>query len=202
MAGSLTALEHPESHVAADELADAIAPSFMCQPPLIQTCTDGAPRMSGLGDGICWYRAQSCPVRTSAACDAVPVSSFDDGLRLCPCVPSGRRLDGIAPLKPLAKAVDPLPPDVTLKLPVAASSSSDAPAAAADDAPCDDEPQLVEEKPKMHGAGGGNPLRCPNVRKAREAAAARCHTHSRRNARPGDSWAATTPRLAPRTPTH
>ena len=32
----------------ADELADAIAPSFMCQPPLIQTCTDGAPRMSGL----------------------------------------------------------------------------------------------------------------------------------------------------------
>ena len=39
----------------ASELEDAVKHSFMCSPPFIRTCTVGAPRMSGMGDGLCWY---------------------------------------------------------------------------------------------------------------------------------------------------
>ncbi len=42
--------------------------------------------MSGLGDGMCWYRDASCPARSQPdPCDAVPSVGFDSGLRLCPC---------------------------------------------------------------------------------------------------------------------
>ena len=47
-------------------LAADIAPSFLCSPPFLRTCTDGAPRMSGLGDGLCFYRDDTCAERASA----------------------------------------------------------------------------------------------------------------------------------------
>ena len=71
----------------ADELAAAVTHSFLCAPPLYATCSEAAPRMSGLGDGVCWYREQSCAPRSEPdPCDVVPSVGFDSGLRLCPCV--------------------------------------------------------------------------------------------------------------------
>jgi len=84
-------------------LQAAVAPHFLCAPPLIVTCDEASPRMSGLGDGLCfYYDGESCPAPAAdrtPRCDAVTASastSFEDGLRLCPCVDetttSGRRL--------------------------------------------------------------------------------------------------------------
>ena len=74
------------------ELSAAVASSFVCALPLLATCGSSAPRMSGLGDGLCWYREDTCAARPSLACDATPPADFESGLRLCPCVPpSGRR---------------------------------------------------------------------------------------------------------------
>ena len=77
----------------ADVLDTAISPTFLCRPPYLTTCTDDTPRMSGLGDGLCWYRDDAtCAARAVSACDAVSPATLAEGLRLCPCVAtSGRR---------------------------------------------------------------------------------------------------------------
>ena len=87
------ALQSSGSSAAA--LRSAVEPHFLCAPPYLATCDNAAPTMSGLGDGLCWFHAdtiqgESCP--SSAApppslCDAAPSSSIDDGLRLCACAP-------------------------------------------------------------------------------------------------------------------
>ena len=69
----------------AGELDEAVVHAFLCEPPIFRTCTDAAPRMSGLGDGICWYRDALCPAREAPACDALPSDDFESDLRLCPC---------------------------------------------------------------------------------------------------------------------
>ena len=151
----------------AEELTDAIQHSFMCSPPLLRTCTVGAPRMSGMGDGLCWYRdEESCPARTGAACDVIPYNDFDDGLRLCPCVPaSGRRLDGEAQQEDPSQ--DPLRPDVP-------SADVRAEAPNVSDEPC--EPTDAADAPpkakKMTHGAGGSPSRCPSLRAHAAALAA------------------------------
>ena len=98
----------------ADALQTAVEDTgfFLCTFPYLSTCTDAAPRMSGLGDGLCWYRHNTCPPRASSACDAVPTGFMDTSLRLCPCIPfiggrrqldddaSSNRLDPLNPLAP------------------------------------------------------------------------------------------------------
>ena len=80
----------------AGALDEAVLHAFLCEPPLFATCDDEAPRMSGIGDGLCWYREASCAPRAAPACDAVPTDNFESGLRLCPCTAaSGRRLESI-----------------------------------------------------------------------------------------------------------
>ena len=120
----------------ATALATRIDPTFLCAPPYLRTCSNAAPHMSGLGDGLCFYRDdETCPARAvgvTAACDALSSSSLEDGLRLCPCKEqSGRRLD----------------------------------ANATGDAPCEPTAERTAERapPAGHGAGG-DPSRCPNQR--------------------------------------
>ena len=59
---------------------------FLCVPPLLSGCL-GAPRMSGLGDGHCWYRddAATCGAETTLPCDEVPPDDYESNIRLCAC---------------------------------------------------------------------------------------------------------------------
>ena len=89
----------------ASQLAAAVGPSFLCAPPLYATCSEAAPRMSGLGDGMCWYRESTCPARTQPdPCDALPSVGFDSGLRLCPCVAPGAQPPGCLANQPTISA--------------------------------------------------------------------------------------------------
>ena len=131
----------------ATALATSVDTSFLCAPPYLSTCSEAAPHMSGLGDGLCFYRNDdTCPGRVggaAASCDAPSSTSIDDGLRLCPCKPNtvsftaGRRLDGAAN--------------------------------ATGDAPCDPPAERAPSRWSLwarwagHGAGG-DPSRCPNQR--------------------------------------
>ena len=65
---------------------------FLCVPPLLSGCL-GAPRMSGLGDGFCWYRAATCPDSGMTPCDEVPTDDYASSIRLCACstFAAGRR---------------------------------------------------------------------------------------------------------------
>ena len=71
----------------ATALATSVDTSFLCAPPYLSTCSEAAPHMSGLGDGLCFYRNDdTCPTRAggaAASCDAPSSTSIDDGLRLC-----------------------------------------------------------------------------------------------------------------------
>ena len=138
----------------AGELDEAVVHAFLCEPPIFRTCTDTAPRMSGLGDGLCWYRDASCPAREAPACDAVPSDDFESDLRLCPCTAaSGRRLEAEPKAaEPTANQAHEAPPN---------------PTKAASDAPCDDadDADATKAPPPGHGAGG-NPSRCPQMRAA------------------------------------
>ena len=145
------ALEATDTAGALDE---AVVHAFLCEPPIFRTCTDTAPRMSGLGDGLCWYRDASCPAREAPACDAVPSDDFESDLRLCPCTAaSGRRLEAEPKAaEPTANQAHEAPPN---------------PTKAASDAPCDDsdDADAAKAPPPGHGAGG-NPSRCPQMRAA------------------------------------
>ena len=69
----------------ASGLLGAVDHRFLCTPPMLAGC-EGAPRMSGLGDGFCWYHDSGmCPAVATSRCDALSPSDFDLGLRLCPC---------------------------------------------------------------------------------------------------------------------
>lgn len=72
----------------ATELAAAIETSFLCAPPFYTTCSAAAPQMSGLGDGLCWYREATCATPPNP-CEVVPEAKFESSLRLCPCVAPG-----------------------------------------------------------------------------------------------------------------
>lgn len=155
----------------ADTLLGAVENTFLCAPPLLRTCSDAAPHMSGLGDGLCFFRDDTCaaPMDTSA-CEAVPSSSIEDGLRLCPCVPrAGRRqldVEGVQEGTPShafrtdisRDTAEPPPPDHD------ASGSHEA-------APCADDMDAKQLPPPGHGSGG-NPVRCPNFRTSSSAKAA------------------------------
>ena len=72
------------------DLLPQIERDFLCVPPLLAGCL-GAPRMSGLGDGFCWYRDPAC-VETMPPCDEIPPNDYDSSIRLCACSgSSGRR---------------------------------------------------------------------------------------------------------------
>ena len=62
---------------------------YLCALPLLAGC-DAAPRMSGLGDGYCWYRDTdrcAAPQAGSASlCDEMPQPVLGEGIRLCACV--------------------------------------------------------------------------------------------------------------------
>ncbi len=171
-----------------DALGPAVESSFVCALPLLATCGTSAPRMSGLGDGLCWYREDTCAARTSTACDATPPADFESGLRLCPCVPpTGRRsLDaspsgGDAAQRPSADApLKEFDVDESQRPPRADDINDDALLRVLEEqaeraAPCEPsaaEARLSNPPERRHGAGG-NPARCPSLRAAaREAAAA------------------------------
>ena len=66
-------------------LLEGVQNSYLCTPPLLSGC-DAAPRMSGIGDGLCWYRdAEQCPALTTNMCDEVPYNDYDTGVKLCAC---------------------------------------------------------------------------------------------------------------------
>ena len=71
-------------------LLPQIDSSFLCVPPLLSGCV-GAPRMSGLGDGFCWYRDATCPDSGTTPCDEVPLDDYASSLRLCACTGSVTR---------------------------------------------------------------------------------------------------------------
>ena len=74
-------------------LLEGVQNSYLCTLPLLSGC-DAAPRMSGIGDGLCWYRdVEQCPALTTSMCDEVPYSDYDTGVKLCACTStaSGRR---------------------------------------------------------------------------------------------------------------
>ena len=173
-------------------LAPAVESSFVCALPLLATCGSSAPRMSGLGDGLCWYREDTCPARSSLACDATwPEADFESGLRLCPCIPrSARRLDVNESDGSTGNAAQRPPADVPIKefdidqyqRPVHHPRADDI----NDDElfrvleeeaelarPCEPsaaDAQLSNPPARRHGAGG-SPSRCPSLRAAaREAA--------------------------------
>ena len=79
----------------ATALAEQVEDHYACKLPFLRTC-DGPPRMSGLGDGLCWYHAaDTCPSGSlRPTCDDVPSAEIEDGLRFCPCINArpGRRL--------------------------------------------------------------------------------------------------------------
>ena len=157
-----------------DQLSTAVEHTFLCAAPYLATCNDAAPTMSGIGDGFCWYRESSCPSRALPACMSVPVTGFDTGLRLCPCLEvSGRRLEETTDI-PRA-----------LNLPEQHSPEGRPTALVGEDGsvkdegdPCDEMPlpQKASSGPKRtqrdaHSAGG-NPSRCPSIRAAMAARAA------------------------------
>ena len=65
---------------------------YVCMPPLLAGC-NGAPRMSGLGDGFCWYRDESCNdgAPPPSACEEVPLADYTTNIRLCPCAGADAR---------------------------------------------------------------------------------------------------------------
>ena len=174
----------------ANALHTAVASSVACAQPYLTTCLDAGPKMSGLGDGLCWYRDAACDARSGPACDAVPSSAIEDGVRLCPCVvaPAGRRLDELLPSSPAnssqrlderlssnhssghAAAAAALP----------SSTGGQAPCADADD---DDGPPSSPHKPLVGHGAGGDARRCPNARRAMAAAAAEASASTRHRAR-------------------
>ena len=180
------------------ELSAAVASSFVCALPLLATCGSSAPRMSGLGDGLCWYREDTCAARPSLACDATPPADFESGLRLCPCVPpSGRRrLDvnntsdgsgGDAAKRPsgLQELPDYKEFDINadgrpVHRPRVDDINDDSvlhvlEAEAELAAPCEPSPAdaLLSSPPARlhHGERGGSPARCPSMRAARREVA-------------------------------
>ena len=79
------ALLHASSE---SRLLGQVEHQFLCVPPLLAGC-DGAPRMSGLGDGFCWYRDDECAAEASL-CDAVPQDAdYATSIRLCACAGGG-----------------------------------------------------------------------------------------------------------------
>lgn len=84
----------------ASGLLGAVEHRFLCTPPMLAGC-EGSPRMSGLGDGFCWYHdSDTCPAVATSRCEALSPSDFDLGLRLCPCT-------GVAPGTRRALESDP-----------------------------------------------------------------------------------------------
>ena len=172
-------------------LGAAVESSFVCALPLLATCGSSAPRMSGLGDGLCWYREDTCPTRPSSACDASwAQGDFESGLRLCPCVPrTSRRLDvnesdgsgGDAAQRP---SVDASVKEFDIDLyerpvhrPRADDINDDELLRVLEEEaelarPCEPsaaEARLSNPPARRHGAGG-SPSRCPSLRAAaREA---------------------------------
>ena len=77
---------------------EQIEDAYACALPLLAGC-NGAPRMSGLGDGLCWYHDPDiCPL--SPSCDEIPQADYASGIRLCPCSQTraerrDRRLRGV-----------------------------------------------------------------------------------------------------------
>ncbi len=146
----------------AASLHAAVRASFLCAPPYLQTCSDAAPRMSGLGDGLCWYRGDACDARAGSACDAVPSNAYDEGLRLCPCVATNRRRAAEDRARAGAASLEG----------GNASGGPLAREAREEAAPCD-EPPTSPRTPHAHHGAGGDPARCPNQRAARSDPAAR-----------------------------
>jgi hypothetical protein len=64
-------------------LLPQIEREFLCVPPLLAGCL-GAPRMSGVGDGFCWYRDPTC-TETMPPCDELAPNEYDSNIRLCAC---------------------------------------------------------------------------------------------------------------------
>ena len=157
----------------AEALLARVEPDFLCAPPYLRTCSDAAPHMSGLGDGLCFYRDDNgtCPARAevNSACDALPSNSLEDGLRLCPCVDlPGRRLAG-------ANETDDVAADVSNGAAAAAYANvaehdGGPPEQRAEHAVAPCEPPATHRPHDGHGAGG-DPLRCPNQRAVHRALA-------------------------------
>ena len=80
-------------------LLPQIERDILCAPPLLAGCL-GAPRMSGLGDGWCWFRDPAC-TETMPPCDELPPNDYETSIRLCACTGGSgrrvRRLDDVAP---------------------------------------------------------------------------------------------------------
>jgi hypothetical protein len=156
-----------------DQLLSSVQEHYACMPPMLAGC-ESAPRMSGLGDGFCWYRNAECPAPTSTLCDEMPAPDYSTSVRFCACSGGARRARRTLKARPKSEAEETMEALVSAtrkELRLAAERTA-AQVAAAGGCPS---ARLALRKDVLQGGDGSGVLAsaaaCPKYYAARIAAA-------------------------------